>query len=146
MDASRDKESSAQLLKELQEQVHSANASIRRRAAYNLSWLQEDGLAVLKSLLFGNVSITTKNAAAYGLRKMQGRMKKLAIDVLMQGMREHNNTTAQVCINALKLLGYEIPDEIKQKRRTSEFRPSRSKLRIVDIPSRSKSRKTIDSR
>jgi hypothetical protein len=146
MDASRDNESSVQLLKELQEQVYSSNASIRRRAAYNLAWLQEDGLNVLKGLLFSNVQITTKNAAAYGLRKMQGRMKKLAIDVLMQGLKDHNSSTVVVCINALQLLGQKIPDEFKQRNRITGIRSPRNKLRIMDIPSRSRPRKTIDSR
>ena len=71
-------EASIILLEKLQGQLHSSNASIRRRAAYNLSWMQEDGLDILKSTLFKECAVTTKNAAAYGLRKMQGRMKKMA--------------------------------------------------------------------
>ena len=111
---------SVQLLKELEQRVHSSNASIRRKAAYNLAWLQEDGLEVLKRLLFGNFHITTKNAAAYGLRKTQGRMKKVAIEVLRQGLKDKNNSTMQVCRNALVLLGQEVPRICYPEKRTQE--------------------------
>ena len=80
-------ESSIHLLAKLQGQLHSSNASIRRRAAFNLSWMQEDGLEILKNVLYGDYLVTSKNAAAYGLRKMHGRMKKMAMDVLKDGMK-----------------------------------------------------------
>ena len=75
-------EAAVKLLEKLRDQLHSSDASNRRRAAFNLSWLQEDGLEILKDALFGSDPVTTKNAAAYGLRKMRGRMKKMALDVL----------------------------------------------------------------
>lgn len=133
-------EASIQLLEKLQEQLHSSNASIRRRAAFNLSWMQEDGLDILKGILFGNYQITTKNAAAYGLRKMQGRMKKMALEVLNQGLTQHNSTTAEICRNALQLLGQEIPAEYLPKKRFVK------KTRIKEIPRKTRPRRTIGSR
>ena len=73
-------EASIKLLKRLREQLYSTDASNRRRAAYKLSWMQEDGLDILKATLFGNCPVPSKNAAAYGLRKMRGRMKKMALE------------------------------------------------------------------
>ncbi|OHB57948.1 MAG: hypothetical protein A2173_02165 [Planctomycetes bacterium RBG_13_44_8b] len=133
-------EASAQLLQKLQGQLHSNNASIRRRAAFNLSWLQEDGLAVLKNILVGNFPVTSKNAAAYGLRKMQGRMKKMALEVLTQGLKEHNSATSEICRNALLLLGQEIPAEFLPKRK-----PVR-KSNIREIPRKNRPGRTIGTR
>lgn len=134
-------EASVALLEKLQGQLHSANASIRRRAAYNLSWLQEDGLDILKSTLFKECAVTTKNAAAYGLRKMQGRMKKMACEVLMEGLKRPNNSTSEICRNALVLLGHEIPAEFLPKKKMAKKRS-----RIRDIPSRIRPRRTIHNR
>ncbi len=139
--------SSAQLLKELEQQVHSSNASIRRKAAYNLAWLQEDGLEILKGILFSNCPITTKNAAAYGLRRTQGRMKKIAIDVLMQGLKDNNSPTVQVCRNALLLLGQELPREFHFKKQTPRYTPIKNKIRIIGTAPEAKlSRKTVDTK
>jgi len=133
-------EASIQLLGKLQEQIHSSNASIRRRAAYNLSWLQEDGLEILRNTLFGNFQITAKNAAAYGLRKMQGRMKKMGLEVLKEGMKQYNSSTGEICRNALQLLGQKIPDEFLPKKR-----PTR-KTRIREIQRKTRPRRTIGTR
>ncbi len=97
--------SSSNLLEKLAEQLHSSNASIRRQAAFSLSWMQEDGLEILKGILFGGVPSRTKNAAAYGLRNMRGRMKKMAIDVFTQGLQHRDAATRGVCTNALVLMG-----------------------------------------
>ncbi|MHC4569193.1 MAG: hypothetical protein ACYTE3_25975 [Planctomycetota bacterium] len=51
-------EAAIRLLRKLGEQLQSADASTRRRAAYNLSWMQEDGLQILKGVLFGNFQVT----------------------------------------------------------------------------------------
>jgi hypothetical protein len=102
-------EAAVKLLEKLQEQLRSSDASSRRRAAFNLSWMQEDGLEILKIALFGNENITTKNAAAYGLRKMRGRMKKMASEVLNQGLKHRDSATRQVSRNALQLLGQKVP-------------------------------------
>lgn len=133
-------EASAQLLEKLQGQLHSSNASIRRRAAYNLSWMQEDGLDILKTILFGNYQVTSKNAAAYGLRKMHGRMKKKALEVLAQGLKEHNSSTLEICRNALLLLGHKVPTEFLPKQKQIR------KTRIREIPRRNQARRTIRSR
>jgi hypothetical protein len=133
-------ESSVHLLERLQGQLHSSNASIRRRAAFNLSWMQEDGLEILRKVLLGDYLITTKNAAAYGLRKMHGRMKKMAVDVLKEGLKQRNESTREICRNALQLLGYRIPEEFLPKKKTVK------KSRIKDIPRRTRPRRTIGSR
>jgi hypothetical protein len=133
-------EISRQLLEKLKGQLHSTNASIRRRAAYNLSWMQEDGLDILKGILLGDFTETAKNASAYGLRKMQGRMKKKALDVFKEGLKQRNSTTGEICRNALVLLGYKIP---------KEYLPDKSpakRLNIHGIPGKSTQRRTINSR
>ena len=43
-------EEAVKLLEKLQDQLQSSDASIRRRAAFNLSWMQEDGLEILKKI------------------------------------------------------------------------------------------------
>ena len=101
-------ELSRQQLEKLKGQLHSSNASMRRRAAFNLSWMQEDGLEILKCILLGDYSETSKCASAYGLRKMQGRMKKKALDVFKEGLKQRNNTTGEICRNALVLLADKI--------------------------------------
>jgi hypothetical protein len=124
---------SAKFLEKLSEQLHSSNASIRRQAAFNLSWMQEDGLEILKTVLFSDVATRTKNAAAYGVRKMRGRMKKPALDVLRQGL-SRDGATKEVCTNALKLMGQSIE---KQAGPVEAAAP----LGIEEIPSKRRSRK-----
>ena len=128
------------LLEKLREQLHSPHASNRRRAAFNLSWMQEDGLEILKSALFGGSSVTTKNAAAYGLRNMRGRMKKMALDVLKQGLKLRDSSTSQTCRNALQLLGQKTPENSGSQRQPA------ANLRIKEIPRRSRPRVRIDAR
>ncbi len=105
-------EASIKLLKKLREQLYSPDASNRRRAAHKLSWMQEDGLDILKAALFDHYPVPTKNAAAYGLRKMQGRMKKMALEILEQGLNDRNAATAEICRNALQLLGQKTPKKL----------------------------------
>jgi hypothetical protein len=131
---SQKNEATEQLFQKLQEQIRSSNASIRRRAAYNLSWLQEDGLEILKGFLFGNFPVITKNAAAYGLRRMHGRMKKLALEALRLGLEKKVGSTAQICRNALLMLGQQIPAEFqgrKQAPHTSRIKEIPGKTRIT---------------
>ncbi|MFH1884426.1 MAG: hypothetical protein ABIL62_17160, partial [Planctomycetota bacterium] len=92
-------EASIKLLRKLRELLYSSDASNRRRAAYKLSWMQEDGLDILKTALFGNCPVPTRNAAAYGLRKMRGRMKIMALEVLQQGLKRHDTSTGEICRN-----------------------------------------------
>jgi len=129
-----------ELMEKLKVQLFSSNASVRRRAAFNLSWMQEDGLEILRSTFIGDFPETAKNAAAYGLRKMQGRMKNKALDVFKEGLREKNTLTGEISRNALVLLGYKIPKEY-----LPDKKPDR-KFRINSIPGKNPPRRTINSR
>jgi hypothetical protein len=117
---------SQRLLNKLKEQLYSASASARRQAAFNLSWMQEDGLEILKAALFSGLPATTKNAAAYGLRKMRGRMKKMALDVFKQGLGHRQRSTREVCKSALSLMTEETP-------RQSPARGPAGRIRIQEV-------------
>jgi hypothetical protein len=82
----------------------SDDISTARLAASNLSWKQEDGLAILTEALFGNYPRTAKKAAAYGLRSMNGRMRKMAAEVLEQGLKHRDRTTKAACIKSISLM------------------------------------------
>jgi hypothetical protein len=97
-------EAAIELLDKLRERLFSENVSAARLAAFNLSWMQEDGLDILKEVLFGDFPRTAKKAAAYGLRSMQGRMKKMAAEVLTAGQKHSNRTTRDACTKALFLM------------------------------------------
>jgi hypothetical protein len=97
-------EAAIQLLSKLREQMYCTNVSIVRQSAFNLSWMQEDGLDILKEALLGNGPRRAKSAAAYGLRKMHGRMRKLAEEVLVQGISHPDPKTAEIAGNALVIL------------------------------------------
>ena len=97
-------EASVKLLAKLREQLYCSNISTVRQSAFNLSWMQEDGLDILKEALFGTSPRRTKGAAAYGLRKMRGRMRKLAEDALVEGLKHPDGKTAEICGNALIVL------------------------------------------
>ncbi len=133
-------EASIKLLRKLGEQLYSSDASKRRTAAYKLSWMQEDGLDILKAVLFGDCPAHTKNAAAYGLRKMRGRMKKMALEILGQGLKCHDSSTREICRNALQLLGQKVPKEPRAKR------PPVSHLTIREIKEKSGSRRSVVTR
>lgn len=133
-------EAAVKLLEKLQEQLQSSDASSRRRAAFNLSWLQEDGFEILRDTLFSELHVTAKNAAAYGLRKMRGRMKKEALEVLRQGLKRRDRSTREVCTNALRLLGEVVP-----QRSASQGRTVKS-LQIRDIARKNRPRGRIGVR
>ncbi|MGD8499702.1 MAG: hypothetical protein PVJ86_03600 [Phycisphaerales bacterium] len=133
-------EAAIRLLEKLREQLDSAHASNRRRAAFNLSWMQEDGLEILKGALFGSAPITTKNAATYGLRKMRGRMKKMALEVLRQGLEHSDGSTREVCRGALQLLEQETRGESVSRGQAGK------KSRIREIPKKSRPRLRVDTR
>jgi hypothetical protein len=97
-------EAAVELLSKLREQMYCSNVSTVRQSAFNLSWMQEDGLDILKEALLGNGPRRAKSAAAYGLRKMRGRMKKLAEEVLVQGIGHHDPKTAEIAGNALVVM------------------------------------------
>jgi len=132
----REKDQAAiELLERLREQLYSPNITIVRKSAFNLSWLQEDGLDILKEALFMDDSPhKTKCAAAYGLRKMRGRMKRMARQVLLEGTQSTNPEIAEVCLNALKVWDQKktpAPPRPKAKRRKKQKRP---RFEIRDIP------------
>ena len=102
-DKERD-EAAIEQLRQLTRKLCSNDITTARLAAFNLSWMQEDGLAILTETLMGNYSRTTKKAAAYGLRSMKGRMKKMGMEVLEQGRRHRDRTTKAACIKALSLI------------------------------------------
>jgi HEAT repeat protein len=133
-------EAAIRLLAKLKEQLRSSDASNRRRAAFNLSWMQEDGLEILKEALTGSDHITTKNAAAYGLRKMHGRMKKMALEVLNQGLKHPDSSTRQVSRSALQLLGQKVPGGSEPQK------PATKRTRIREISHESKPRLRMDPR
>ncbi len=101
----REKDQAAiERLTELREKLHCEDVSTARKAAYHLSWMQEDGLEILAEALFGGFPRATKQAAAYGLRSMNGRMRKLAEETLTKGLTHQNRTTKDACAKSLLLL------------------------------------------
>lgn len=97
-------EAAIELLRQLTRKLCSNDITTARLAAFNLSWMQEDGLAILTQVLLGDFSRTSKKAAAYGLRSMKGRMKKMALEVLKQGLKHRDRTTKAACVKALSLV------------------------------------------
>jgi hypothetical protein len=127
---------SIKLFERLAEKIRSENPSIARKTALNLSWLQEDGLEILKNALIGDEKHTTKAAAAYGLRKMQGRMKKIARKILDDGSKTTDAETKKVCENALRI--------IKQPPKPKNIQPqNHEKKNAPKIPIREISNKRI---
>jgi hypothetical protein len=124
-----------ELLKKLRDQLHSEKISNARRAAFNLSWKQEDGLAILSEALFGGYSRTTKKAAAYGLRSMKGRMAKLALEVHEKGLNHRDRTTKAVCIKSLSLMKGEGPEKGGVKGKGAS-----GKMRIQEIARKNRAR------
>ncbi len=127
-------EEAIEMLERLREKVYCENSSVARHAAFNLSWMQEDGLEILKEALFGNASRTTKGAAAYGLRKMRGRMKKVALGLLEEGLKHSNEKTRQVCAHAKQLLQRE-KDRVPKKpsTQTQPKRRGKPRFKITEI-------------
>jgi len=121
-------QASVKLLEKLREQLHSSNSSTARRAAFNLSWMQDDGLDILKEALFGDAAKRTKNATVYGLRKMRGRMKKIAFGALAEGLKCSDSTTVEACQNALAVLKQKAHGKPASVRKS---RPARFQIREV---------------
>ncbi|HNY79249.1 MAG: hypothetical protein RBS72_16575 [Sedimentisphaerales bacterium] len=130
-------EEALKLLAKLREQLYSSNISIVRQSAFNLSWMQEDGLDILTEALFGNSPRRTKGAAAYGLRKMRGRMRKQAEETLIEGLKHPDSKTAEICGNALIVL--------KRGKRTGKpGRPAKArntKFQIREIPNKGRQKR-----
>ena len=130
-------EVSIRLLARLREKLHSDNSSIARRSAFNLSWMQEDGLDILKEALFGRATRRAKSAAAYGLRNMHGRMKKAALEVFNQGLEHTSNDTRITCQNALSQLSVEAKEKPPQ-----EVEAEVGNIRIKEIPPKTRRKRT----
>jgi hypothetical protein len=130
-------EAAIQLLERLREQLYSSNISTVRQSAFHLSWMQEDGLDILREALLGDTPRRSKSAAAYGLRKMRGRMRKRAEDTLVEGMSSPDPATAETCRNALAVL---------KKGKGAAKRPARpkgrgAKFEIKEIPGKERPRR-----
>jgi hypothetical protein len=130
-------EASLQLLEKLREQLYSSNISTVRQSAFHLSWMQEDGLDILREALLGDTPRRSKGAAAYGLRKMRGRMRQRAEEVLAEGLSSQDPTTAETARNALTVL---------KKGKTAPKRPARPKARggkfeIKEVPGQERPRR-----
>ena len=119
------------LLEILREQLYGSNISILRQSAFHLSWMQEDGLEILKEALFNDTSRKTKHAAAYGLRKMRGRMKKIAVQALKEGIKNSDLSTAEICKNSI-LIMERYPSAKVKKSSNKKRKPA--KFEIRDIP------------
>lgn len=128
-------EASIEMLENLREQLHSSNVSTVRQSAFNLSWMQEDGLDILKEALFGRSSHRTKGAAAYGLRKMRGRMRQKAEEVLIEGLKHPDGKTAEICGNALIVLKRGSSPGKPAKRRS----PKKPRFAIKEVPGKGRS-------
>lgn len=123
---------SLQELETLREQLYGSNLTAVRQCAFHLSWLQEDGLEILKEALYSRASRRTKGAASYGIRKMRGRMRGPAKQVLIEGTEHSSRDTAEICRNALRVL--EDPKGAQRAHRNRKRRSSRIEIR--DIPRR----------
>jgi hypothetical protein len=129
-------EASIKLLAKLREQLYSSNISTVRQSAFNLSWMQEDGLDILKEALLGDGPRRVKSAAAYGLRKMRGRMRKRAEEVLVEALSHQDPKTAEIARNALIVL----KRGKTAARRPSRPRPKGGKFEIREIPDKGRQR------
>jgi len=97
-------EAAIEMLENLREQLYSTNISTVRQSAFHLSWMQEDGLEILREALLGSTPRRAKSAAAYGLRKMRGRMKKKAEETLVEGTTSPDRLTSELSRNALVVI------------------------------------------
>jgi hypothetical protein len=124
-------EEAIKLLEQLREKLYVDDISAARRAAFNLSWKQEDGLDILKEALFSDSPRTAKIAAVYGLRNMQGRMKKPSLALLEQGLKHHKTDIRNACSHALSLISQgtreKSPPEKKTKSGRFEIREVRGR-------------------
>ena len=126
-------EAAVELLEKLRQRLYSSDPSIRRQTAFRLSWMQEDGLDIFKEALFGDSPRRIKYAAAYGLRSMGGRMKKMALSLLEQGSRHHDSDIKEVCKGALSLMNQRTQEKSRSKRKQKQ-----KKFEIRDVRNRTK--------
>ncbi|MCU0917554.1 MAG: hypothetical protein MUC88_23760 [Planctomycetes bacterium] len=132
-------EASIELLEKLREQLYSSNISTVRQSAFHLSWMQEDGLDILREALLRDTPRRSKSAAAYGLRKMRGRMRKRAEETLVEGTAHQDPATAEISRNALTVLK-------KGKgaaKRPARPRPRGGKFEIREVPGKERARRPL---
>ena len=133
-------EASIELLEKLREQLYSSNISTVRQSAFHLSWMQEDGLDILREALLVSTSRRAKSAAAYGLRKMRGRMRKRAEETLVEGTTNPDAATAEICRNALIVLK---KGKGAGKRPPRPDRRPRGKFEIREVPGKERPRRPL---
>ncbi len=131
-------EESIKLLEQLREKLYLDDVSSARRAAFVLSWKQEDGLDILKEALFSDSPKTAKTAAVYGLRSMRGRMKKMALNVLEEGLKHRKSDIRDACSHALSLASRRT-----LKKSPSERPPKAGKIEIREVRGKSTPRGKI---
>jgi hypothetical protein len=134
-------EEAIKLLEQLREKLYIDDVSVARRAAFNLSWKQEDGLDILKEALFNDSPRTAKIAAVYGLRNMQGRMKKPALALLEKGLKHRNTDIRNACSHALSLIS-----QGTREKSPSERPPKPGRLEIREVRGRRPPRRQIHTR
>jgi len=166
-------QASIRLLEKLREQLYSSNPSIRRQAAFHLSWMQEDGLEILREALFSDFPARIKNAAAYGLRKMRGRMTKMSLDVFEQGLHHADSAIREICRSAFLRMGKKTEEKslatlrssdpslrstspaparsarqgqgpCRSLAETSSQKPAAGKLEIKEIPPKGRRKRKVD--
>ncbi len=115
-------EASAKLLEELRQKLYSERIPAARRAAFNLAWMQEDGFEILTEAIFSNAAKSTKRAAVYGLRKMQGRMKKVARQFLEDGLGSERKDVRDICKHAKAVLEQKPPAKRKGCKHKPKFK------------------------
>jgi len=131
-------ETAIELLEKLREQMYSTNISTVRQSAFHLSWMQEDGLDILREALLTDTPRRAKSAAAYGLRKMRGRMRKGAEETLIEGTTSPDRLTAEISRNALIVI---------KNAKTAPKRPPRptgkypGKFEIREVPGKERPRR-----
>jgi hypothetical protein len=67
-------------------------------------------------------------------------MKKIAVDVLKQGLKSRDRLTREVSRNALQILGEEVPGKPTPRR------PAARGLRIREIVNKDRPRRQVDVR
>ena len=126
-------EASIELLEQLREKLYLDNTSAARHAAFQLSWMQEDGFEILKEALLSDSPKRAKTAATYGLRNMRGRMKKLTLELFQQGLQNPDADIIEACKKAL--------EQIRQKTHReppAKVQPREKNFNIRELPPKKK--------
>jgi hypothetical protein len=131
-------EASIGLLAQLRENLYSDDALDRRRAALNLSWMQEDGLDILKEAILSDFPKAIKKSAVYALRGMRGRMKKKVLELFRQGLKHQNSETAGLCKDALAAVLAKTTEKPVSEKKKKDRAP---KFNIREIPGKKKRKK-----